>query len=162
MKKNIIAAAAFMLMTGGIANAASLGNSSSVEANFTVIGGCSVTGNWTGNTISAGNHVAYSQKVGTLDIALTGCNSHVYFKGQEIDSLGQPVATSPSGQKISVMPDLMTIGNKWTKNPDFNAFYSSSALVDGETISADIFNYDDWDAEPGVHTMTLEVGTYTL
>ncbi|EOW3197384.1 CD15/CS22/SEF14 family fimbrial major subunit [Escherichia coli] len=162
MKKNIIAAAAFMLMTGGIANAASLGNSSSVEANFTVIGGCAVTGNWTANTISAGTHAANTQKVGTLDIALTGCTSEVYFKGQEIDSAGQPVATSPSGKKISIMPDFITIGNTWIKNQDLNAFYSSSALADGQTISVDLVNFTKWDAEPGVHTMTLEVGTYTL
>lgn len=162
MKKKVIAVAALMIMCGGIANAASLGNSSSVNANFTVIGGCSVSGNWTPETINAGNHLATTQKVGSLDITLSGCDSHVYFKGQEIDSLGQPVATSPSGAKIPVMPELAKLGSTWTKDPDLNVFRTSSALVNGQTLSTALINYSEWNAEAGTHTMTLEVGTYTL
>ncbi|HCD7403684.1 TPA: CD15/CS22/SEF14 family fimbrial major subunit [Escherichia coli] len=161
MKKKIIVAA-FLCMAGGIANAASLDNQSSVNADFTVTGGCSVAGAWTGSTIPAGQHQSMAQKVGTLDIKLTGCDSKVYFEGADKSSDGLPQATSPSDVKVVIMPEFMSIGNTWSKDTDLNGFYSVSELTDGNTISANLYNRDAWKAEAGLYKMTLNIATYSL
>ncbi|EHH6606647.1 Dr family adhesin structural subunit [Escherichia coli] len=162
MKKKLIAAA-FLCMTGGMANAATLANTVSVDANFTVVGGCSVSGDWQGNTISAKEYTAGSQSVGTLGITLTGCSSQVYFLAKDLSADGLPQATSPSGNKVIIMPDLTAVTNGiWSKDRANNAFYTVNALTDGQSVEIALFNRDKWTAEPGAHTMVLDVGTYAI
>ncbi|UGE64387.1 hypothetical protein LQR18_24750 (plasmid) [Escherichia coli] len=50
MKKKLIAAAV-LFMTANMANAATLDNTSSVKADFEVVGGCTVSGTWTGEQV---------------------------------------------------------------------------------------------------------------
>ena len=160
MKKKIIAAA-FLCMVGGIANAATLGNKTAVNADFTVTGGCTVNGAWVGNTIPAATYAAKTQQVGTLTVTLSGCSSKVYFGGNDKDSVGAPQATSPNGNKFSVVPGLADFAS-WTKDDAEKVFYSNNTLNDGENISVGLYNMNEWTAEPGKHTMVLNVGTYTI
>lgn len=161
MKKKIIAAA-FLCMVGGIANAGTLGNKTAVDANFTVTGGCTVNGAWTANTISAAKYDPLTQLVGGLTISLTGCNSQVFFEGNEKDTVGAPVATSPNGNKISLVPSLNDLAVNWVKDDAEKVFYSKRTLNDGESASVGFYNKEAWTAEPGNHTMVLNVGTYTI
>lgn len=161
MKKKIIAAA-FLCMVGGIANAGTLGNKTAVDANFTVTGGCTVNGAWTANTISAAKYDPLAQLVGGLVISLTGCNSQVFFEGNEKDTIGAPVATSPNGNKISLVPSFNDLAVNWVKDDAEKVFYSKRTLKDGESASVGFYNKDAWTAEPGNHTMVLNVGTYTI
>ncbi|EJA0598798.1 CD15/CS22/SEF14 family fimbrial major subunit [Escherichia coli] len=161
MKKKIIAAA-FLCMVGGIANAGTLGNKTAVDANFTVTGGCTVNGAWTANTISAAKYDPLTQLVGGLTISLTGCNSQVFFEGNEKDTVGAPVATSPNGNKISLVPSLNDLATNWVKDDAEKVFYSKRTLNDGESASVGFYNKEAWTAEPGNHTMVLNVGTYTI
>ncbi len=161
MKKKIIAAA-FLCMVGGIANAGTLGNKTAVDANFTVTGGCTVNGAWTANTISAAKYDPLAQLVGGLTISLTGCNSQVFFEGNEKDTVGAPVATSPNGNKISLVPSLNDLATNWVKDDAEKVFYSKRTLNDGESASVGFYNKEAWTAEPGNHTMVLNVGTYTI
>ncbi len=161
MKKKIIAAA-LLFMSGSIANAATLGNQSSVNADFTVTGGCVVSGAWTANNaIAAGTYSAHQQQVGTLDVSLTGCSSQVYFEGAEKNSIGAPVATSPSNKKIAVSPSLTDFVT-WQKDTTDNVFFTKDTLNDGDKVSVSLVNYEDWTAEAGKHTMLLNVGTYSI
>ncbi|EFC4279157.1 CD15/CS22/SEF14 family fimbrial major subunit [Shigella sonnei] len=162
MKKKLIAAA-FLCMTGGIANAATLANTVSVDANFTVVGGCSVSGNWKGDTISAKEYTPLAQSVGTLGITLTGCSSQVYFLAKDLSADGMPQATSPSGKKVILTPDVnAVIGGIWEKDTSNNAIHTVNALTDGQSVEITFFNRDQWTAEPGDHTMVLDVGTYAI
>ena len=161
MKKKIIAAA-FLCMVGGIANAGTLGNKTAVDANFTVTGGCTVNGAWTANTISAAKYDPLTQLVGGLTISLTGCNSQVFFEGNEKDTVGAPVATSPNGNKISLVPSLNDLAANWVKDDAEKVFDSKRTLNDGESASVGFYNKEAWTAEPGNHTMVLNVGTYTI
>lgn len=161
MKKKIIAAA-FLCMVGGIANAGTLGNKTAVDANFTVTGGCTVNGAWTANTISAAKYDPLTQLVGGLTISLTGCNSQVFFEGNEKDTVGAPVATSPNGNKISLVPSLNDLAANWVKDDAEKVFYTKRTLNDGESASVGFYNKEAWTAEPGNHTMVLNVGTYTI
>lgn len=161
MKKKIIAAA-FLCMVGGIANAGTLGNKTAVDANFTVTGVCTVKGAWTANTISAAKYDPLTQLVGGLTITLTGCNSQVFFEGNEKDAVGAPVATSPNGNKISIIPGLTDLAVNWVKDDVEKVFYSKRTLNDGESASVGFYNKEAWTAEPGNHTMVLNVGTYTI
>lgn len=161
MKKKIIAAA-FLCMVGGIANAATLGNKTAVDANFTVTGGCTVNGAWAANTISAAKYDPVGQLVGGLTISLTGCNSQVFFEGQDKDPVGAPMATSPNGNKISLVPSLNDLAANWRKDDAEKVFYSTRTLKDGESVQVGFYNKDAWTAEPGQHTMVLNVGTYTI
>jgi hypothetical protein len=161
MKKKLIAAV-FLFMTGGIANAGTLANTVSVNADFTVVGGCAVSGDWKGSTIPAGEHAAQSQTVGTLGITLTGCSSQVYFVGQDLSADGLAQATSPSGQKITIIPELASVGSTWLKDTGNNAIYSVNTLTDGQSINAVLVNRDQWTAEAGTYKMVLDVGTYAI
>lgn len=161
MKKKIIAAA-FLCMVGGIANAGTLGNKTAVDANFTVTASCSVNGAWIANTISAATYNPLAQLVGGLTITLTGCNSQVFFEGNEKDTVGAPVATSPNGNKISLVPSLNDLAANWVKDDAEKVFYSRRTLNDGEGVSVGFYNKEAWTAEPGNHTMVLNVGTYTI
>ena len=161
MKKKIIAAA-FLCMVGGIANAGTLGNKTAVDANFTVTGGCTVNGAWTANTISAAKYNPLEQLVGGLTISLTGCNSQVFFEGNKKDTVGAPVATSPNGNDISLVPSLNDLAANWVKDDAEKVFYSKRTLKDGESVSVGFYNKEVWTAEPGNHTMVLNVGTYTI
>ena len=161
MKKKIIAAA-FLCMVGGIANAGTLGNKTAVDANFTVTGGCTVNGAWKANTISAAKYDPVAQLVGGLTISLTGCNSQVFFEGNEKDAIGAPVATSPNGNKISLVPEFNDLAANWVKDDAEKVFYSRRTLNDGESAFVGFYNKEAWTAEPGNHTMVLNVGTYTI
>ncbi|HCN0020598.1 TPA: CD15/CS22/SEF14 family fimbrial major subunit [Escherichia coli] len=162
MKKKIIAAA-FLCMVGGIANAGTLGNKTTVNADFTVTGGCTVNGTWSANKdITAAKYEPTTQLVGGLTISLTGCNSQVFFEGNEKDTVGAPLATGPNGNKIPFIPGINDLAANWVKDAADNVFYSKRTLNDGESISVGFYNKEAWTAEPGNHTMVLNVGTYTI
>ena len=161
MKKKLIAAAV-LFMTANMANAATLDNTSSVTGDFEGVGGCTVSGTWTGEQVPAAVYQGSAKRVGVLGISLSGCTSQVYFEGNDKNSEGLPQATDPKGNKIVIVPSFDALNNLVSKDSTLNVFYSKNSLNDGDTLSVELVNRDQWNAKAGKHTMTLNVGTYSI
>ena len=93
---------------------------------------------------------------------MSGCTSQVYFEGNDKNSEGLPQATDPKGNKIVVIPSFDALNNLVSKDATLNVFYSKNSLNDGDTLSVEFVNRDQWNAKAGKHTMTLNVGTYSI
>ena len=64
--------------------------------------------------------------------------------------------------KIVIVPSFDALNNLVSKDSTLNVFYSKNSLNDGDTLSVELVNRDQWNAKAGKHTMTLNVGTYSI
>ncbi|MBF0693368.1 CD15/CS22/SEF14 family fimbrial major subunit [Providencia alcalifaciens] len=154
-----------LMVSGGIANAATLSQTTQVSANFQVISQCTVTGSWAATTpINAGPHVAFAADLGILTVQTDGCSPNgvrVYFEGAEKGSDGRILATTPGGGKMSVVPDPSI--TYWPLDPSLGVYFNDDLLGVGMGVTnVTLVNGDSWDAQPGVHQMTLNVGIYNI
>ncbi|HHR5914079.1 TPA: hypothetical protein ACS7WR_003767 [Providencia alcalifaciens] len=150
-----------LMVSGGIANAATLSHTTQVSANFQVTSRCTVTGSWATTPLEARQYPPFGAVLGTLSIDTEDCGGSgspiVFFKGTETDTYGRPLATTPGGDKMTVEPDP---SNPWDNFQNHGEFTRPTFGGNNTSSVVTLVNGDPWDAQPGEHHMTLTVGIY--
>ncbi|MBF0693202.1 Dr family adhesin structural subunit [Providencia alcalifaciens] len=151
-----------LVASSGIANAATKSATTQLSADFEVVAPCTVSGSWDTQPLTAGNYPAGDAQLGRLTLTYDGCGGRgerLYFEGTDKDGSGRTLATGPRGQTLAVGP---VTGPLWNKTPD-GTWYSFGNVNGGSgTMATVLTNSDQWDAQPGDYSLTLDIGLFVL